>query len=167
MDSPLSIVEAGINDIPVIQNIAFITWPATYSSIVAKDHLEYMLQLIYSEKALSKQITEQQHQFLLVIENDKAIAFADYAPLDDPHIYKLHKLYALPDQQGKGLGKLLINHIVEKIKSIGATALRLNVNRHNKAKQFYEHLGFKVIYEEDVDIGNGYFMNDYVMEMKL
>jgi len=41
------------------------------------------------------------------------------------------------------------------------------VNRQNNAKNFYEKLGFVVIKEEDIDIGNGYFMNDYVMEMML
>lgn len=167
MHPQLSIIEAGLQDIPAIQSIAYITWPATYSSIVSKEQLDYMLQMIYSEQAITKQITEQGHNFLLVYENDKAIAFADYALHSQPNIYKLHKLYALPDQQGKGLGKLLISYTVEKIKTLGAAALQLNVNRYNKAKQFYEHLGFKVIYEEDIDIGNGYFMNDYIMEMKL
>ena len=32
---------------------------------------------------------------------------------------------------------------------------------------FYEKLGFQIIKEEDVDIGNGYFMNDYIMEKLL
>jgi ribosomal protein S18 acetylase RimI-like enzyme len=43
----------------------------------------------------------------------------------------------------------------------------VNVNRHNKALHFYEKYGFKIIREEDIDIGEGYFMNDYVMELKL
>ena len=82
-------------------------------------------------------------------------------------LYKLHKIYALPDQQGKGIGKFIINYISGEIKPIGATALQLNVNRYNKAKGFYEKLGFKVIGEEDIDIGNGYLMNDYIMELGL
>ncbi|MGZ8545109.1 MAG: GNAT family N-acetyltransferase, partial [Flavisolibacter sp.] len=49
----------------------------------------------------------------------------------------------------------------------GATVLRLNVNRNNSARSFYEKLGFEMIGEEDIDIGNGYFMNDYVMEKKI
>jgi ribosomal protein S18 acetylase RimI-like enzyme len=48
-----------------------------------------------------------------------------------------------------------------------AKALQLQVNRFNKAKEFYEKLGFTVIKTADFDIGNGYFMNDYVMEKKL
>ena len=33
--------------------------------------------------------------------------------------------------------------------------------------RFYEKLGFSVVGEEDIDIGQGYFMNDFVMEKKL
>jgi ribosomal protein S18 acetylase RimI-like enzyme len=50
------------------------------------------------------------------------------------------------------------------MKTQGATTLQLNVNRNNPAKIFYEKLGFAVLNEEDIDIGNGYFMNDYVMQ---
>ena len=69
--------------------------------------------------------------------------------------------------QGKGVGKTLIDHISGKLLQQKVHTLRLNVNRLNKARLFYEKLGFTVIKEEDVDIGNGYFMNDYVMEKKL
>ncbi|MEI9808163.1 MAG: hypothetical protein WDO16_09960 [Bacteroidota bacterium] len=41
------------------------------------------------------------------------------------------------------------------------------MNRSNNAKLFYEKIGFIVIREEDIDIGNGYLMNDYVMEKQV
>jgi ribosomal protein S18 acetylase RimI-like enzyme len=97
----------------------------------------------------------------------KYISFAAYF-LKSSNIYKLDKLYALPNQQGKGLGKMLVNYVIEEIRSLGATALHLNVNRWNtKAQSFYEHLNFKTIEEQDIPIGEGYFMNDYVMELQL
>ena len=73
----------------------------------------------------------------------------------------------LPAQQGKSIGKLLLHHVIDLVKAKGAKTLLLNVNRNNKAKEFYEHLGFKVISEEDIDIGEGYFINDYIMSYKL
>ena len=60
-----------------------------------------------------------------------------------------------------------MDEIEKTIIQRGAVSLLLNVNRQNKAKFFYEKLGFTVIKEEDIDIGNGYFMNDYVMEKRL
>ncbi|MEP6467062.1 MAG: GNAT family N-acetyltransferase [Parafilimonas sp.] len=159
--SNIIIREANKNDIEIIQQLAHKIWPSAYGKILSADQLKYMIEVFYSESSLQKQFEEG--HFLVVEENKQPIAFADYSLLKDA-IYKLNKIYALPSEQGKGIGKLLMNDVIKRVKQNGATALRLNVNRSNKAKQFYEHLGFKIISEEDIDIGEGYFMNDYIME---
>jgi len=165
-NSNLQIVPASKEDIPSIQHIAYETWPITYGSIQSKEQLDYMLELIYSASSLEKQM-DNGSKFLLIKENDETVAFAAYF-LKSPNVYKLDKLYALPNQQGKGLGKMLINYIIDEIKALGAIAFHLNVNRYNtKAQEFYKHLGFKIIEQVDVPIGEGFFMNDYVMEKKL
>lgn len=163
--SAIVIRKATSDDIQIIQDLTHAVWPVTYGKILSTQQLKYMLELIYSTTALQNQM-QQNHNFLIVEEDKKPIAFADYGLLKDD-VYKLHKIYVLPDQQGKSVGKILINHVIDLIKQQRATSLVLNVNRYNKAKQFYEHLGFKVISEEDIDIGEGYFMNDYIMEKTL
>jgi ribosomal protein S18 acetylase RimI-like enzyme len=162
----ITIKAATVEDIGVIQSIIYQTYPATYKDILSAQQITYMIDLLYSTAMLQKQIEQEHHTYLIATKKETAIAFAAFSMVEE-NIYKLHKIYALPSQQGKGLGKLLINFVTEEIKKAGATAIRLNVNRHNKAKSFYEHLGFAVIYEEDIDIGNGYFMNDYVMDKKI
>ena len=124
-----------------------------------------MLKLFYSPSSLLRQMVEEHHQFLILEEEGEPIGFASWGASDRPDTYKLHKLYVLPGRQGKGLGKTMLHYIFETIRPEGATKLRLNVNRYNKARQFYEKMGFSVIKEEDVPIGNNYFMNDYVMEV--
>ena len=124
-----------------------------------------MLDLIYSEASLQKQMNDK-HHFIIVHEGDPPVGFASYSETH-PQIYKLHKIYVLPTQQGKGTGRFVIDQVVTTIKARGGKRLQLNVNRNNKAKDFYEKLGFAAIGEENIDIGNGYFMNDYVMEKKL
>ena len=163
--SDIKIREATKKDIASIRLLANDTWPVTYKDILSDGQLRYMMELIYGEESLNKQF-DLGHHFLIAEENHNQLAFASYNMLK-PGVYKLQKIYVLPSEQGRGLGKLLINHIIGDIKREGATSLLLNVNRHNTAKQVYEHLGFTVIGEEDIDIGEGYFMNDYVMEKKL
>jgi ribosomal protein S18 acetylase RimI-like enzyme len=152
-------------DIELIRQMAYDIWPQTYGDILSKDQLPYMLDLIYSPSSLEKQMREG-HIFFIVADHEQPVGFASYS-LAAPDQYKLHKIYVHPSQQGKGTGRFIIDYLVNQISKLGANSLRLNVNRHNKARNFYERLGFVVIGEEDVDIGNGYFMNDYVMEMKL
>jgi ribosomal protein S18 acetylase RimI-like enzyme len=124
-----------------------------------------MLELMYSEASLQKQMSEG-HQFIIVYDKDAPVGFASYSEIT-PTIFKLHKLYILPQHHGGGKGRFVIEHIKKDILTKGAKALQLNVNRNNIAKTFYEKLGFKVIRSEDFDIGNGFYMNDYVMEKKL
>ena len=159
------IKNASINDAKLIRTMALEIWPKAYAHILTAEQLTYMLDLMYTEEALQQQM-QQGHRFLIVYDDIEPVGFAAYSEIE-PRVYKLHKLYVLPSQQGKGTGKFLIEYIISDIKTNDAATLRLNVNRHNTAKIFYEKLGFEVIASEDVDIGNGFFMNDYVMEKKM
>jgi diamine N-acetyltransferase len=167
MDETLSIRPGELEDINTIGFLAQQIWPGTYGSILPAEQLQYMLNLFYSPASLRKQMMEDRHQFLIVEHEEEAIGFASWSATTEPGVYKLQKLYVLPGQQGKGLGRTLLQYIYEAIQPEGANTLRLNVNRYNRARQFYEKMGFTVVKEEDVAIGNNYFMNDYVMEIKV
>jgi ribosomal protein S18 acetylase RimI-like enzyme len=153
------------HDIPLIRDLTYKIWPPTYSGILTEDQINYMLDLMYSEKALAQQM-QQGHEFVMIYDGVEPIGFASISLLE-PGVFKLHKLYVLTSYQGKGAGRFAVAELIKVVKRKGATTLLLNVNRQNKAKGFYEKLGFVAIREEDIDIGNGYFMTDYVMELKL
>jgi len=162
----LSVQKATTADIPLIRQLTFEIWPQTYSSILSKEKIDYMLDMMYSPASLQKQMEEDGCTFIIVYDDAEPVAFASYNETE-PQTWKLNKIYILPSQQGKGTGKFIINYIVDEIKAKGAKALQLQVNRQNKAKDFYERLGFKIIQTADFDIGNGFFMNDYVMSYEL
>ena len=84
-------------------------------------------------------------------------------------LFHLQKIYVLPSFQGKHLGKLLFEQAVKAIKEIHPTPceMHLNVNRNNKALRFYEYMGMKKVDEGDFAIGNGYYMNDYIMGLTI
>ncbi len=163
-DELISIRLAELDDINTIGLLAQQIWPVAYAGIVPADQLQYMLNLFYSPAALRKQMLDDRHRFLLVEQAEQAIGFASWGPLNEPGMFKLHKLYVLPGQQGKGLGRSILQFIFRAIRPEGARVLRLNVNRFNKALHFYEKLGFRVVGQEDVAIGQNYFMVDYIME---
>lgn len=162
----ISIKPAGINDIDTIQSLAHTIWPVCYKEMLSADQLNYMLDMMYSHESLQYQIEKQQHTFVIAYEDDKPVGFAAFYPKYNisPAIYRLDKIYVLPDLHKKGIGKKLVEHIIAEIKLLGASILELNVNRKNNAVSFYEKLGFIITKEVDVPIGKGYFMNDYVMQ---
>jgi len=159
-----SIRDASVDDITLIRELTFQIWPQTYAAILSPQQIDYMLDMMYSEASLKKQM-EDGSQFIFVYDDNEPVGFASFQEVQ-PSTYKLHKIYILATQQGKGTGRFVVDYIINKIKQEGATALQLQVNRYNKAKIFYEKLGFAVIEAADFNIGSGYFMNDYVMEKK-
>jgi GNAT superfamily N-acetyltransferase len=160
------IKDAVVSDLHIIRSLAFTIWHEAYRDILSPEQLEYMLGLFYSPASLRDQLVILNHHFLIVTDKNIPVGFASYSPKDvNGTTYRLHKIYVLPEQQGSGTGKFLLSYVIDTIKSLGATSLELNVNRHNKARKFYEKQGFVTEGEVDVDIGNGYFMNDYIMRL--
>jgi ribosomal protein S18 acetylase RimI-like enzyme len=164
----LLLADAAINDFKTIREIAYKSWPSAYGSILSKEQIDYMLGLFYSEKTLLKNLNEKGHRFLLVNEGEVCLGFASYE-----HNYlnekctRLHKIYILPEAQGKGVGKLLINAVEDLAKENQSVVVSLNVNKFNKAISFYKKIGFEVVSEEEILLEHGYKMEDYKMEKKL
>ncbi|HLF51813.1 GNAT family N-acetyltransferase [Flavobacterium sp.] len=164
----ITISEATSKDFKVIQEIAYQTWPDTYGEILSKEQLDYMLAQFYSEETLNENVTEKGHHFLLAKEENVALGFASYEHnYNQKPVTRIHKIYILPQTQGKGIGKLLLDTIEALAKEKHSETLSLNVNKFNKALTFYQKLGFKIVLEEDIELDHGYLMEDYVMEKQL
>jgi len=76
----------------------------------------------------------------------------------------------LPQLQGKGIGRFLVNEAIDYLKSVNngnPFDIELYVKRENPAVRFYEHIGFVKVDTRDYHIGNGYYMNDYIMLLKI
>jgi diamine N-acetyltransferase len=158
--------KASKEDIAKIRAIAEKTWFVTYEPILGKQQPKYMFDLIYSEESLAQQILSEQ-TFILQFADNQIVAFASFSIKNiENSRYKLNKLYLNPDLQGGGFGRKLLSEVENQIKILGGKTLDLNVNKYNKARFFYEKLGFDVILEEDIPIGI-YWMNDFVMRKTL
>ncbi len=153
-------------DLWLVRELAEQIFPVTYQDIVDAKQIVYMMDLIYSPEALVSQLDVGQVFHILYYETDPA-GYASYTPLQEDGKFKLNKIYVNPELQGKGLGKFLLQEMILRVKKEGATELQLNVNRFNTAKGFYEKMGFAVLKEELLDIGNGYYMDDYIMKLNL
>jgi GNAT superfamily N-acetyltransferase len=158
---------ATVNDAATIRQLAEEIWWPTYSALLKKEQIIYMLSEIYSTEKITEQILTGSQTYLLLTEDELPVAFAAYSPREEnAEIYKLHKLYCLPATQGKGYGKTLMDAVIEKVKTAEKNVLELNVQRHNKAKNFYEKMGFTIAYEEDIPFGE-FLLTDYVMRREL
>nr|WP_322623561.1 GNAT family N-acetyltransferase [uncultured Flavobacterium sp.] len=164
----MNIRKATIADYEFIYKIAIITWEATYGSILTADQFTYMINLMYSEHAIKEQMTTKGHQFYVVEdEAGTPFGFCSYEINNEPGKTKIHKLYVLPQTHGKGVGRAFVNLVEDAAKENDNNSIILNVNRFNPAYDFYLKVGFLNKGEDNVDIGNGYLMEDYLMEKPL
>lgn len=163
----MTISVASNSQLEIIQHLAKAIWPAAYGAILSQEQLDYMMKMMYSIDSLNNQL-QKNNVFLLAKNNDFFIGFASYElNYNNSNFTKIHKLYVLPEIQGKGVGRDLIFCIQNIAKKHSNTGLILNVNKYNKAKDFYLHNGFEITDSVVVDIGNGYVMDDFIMKKNI
>jgi GNAT superfamily N-acetyltransferase len=173
---------ATLSDRALIRSISERTWPSTYGHIISQEQIDFMLDWMYSDDSLATQMNTGCKFYIAAIKDSKdsnvnnfnndnwdAVGFCSVSPDDEKvegqKAHKLNKLYVLPAAQGTGAGKALLNKAIEVAKSEGSGSLFLQVNKHNNAYTFYLKHGFEKEAEFKFDIGNGFYMDDYVMRL--
>lgn len=163
-----SIRKATTNDISLIHEMAWVVFPHTYKEILTPEQIDYMMEWMYSEDSLHKQMEKDGHIYYLAFKEDDPAGYLSIQP-EGEHVFHLQKIYVLPSFQGMKLGKQLFEQAIKAIKELhpAPCQMRLNVNRQNKALAFYERMGMVKVDEGDFPIGNGYYMNDFIMGMDI
>lgn len=137
-------------------------WQEYYPPIIGQKQVDYMLGKMYSLEGL-KQQSESGHTFVAAYEEDLMKGFLSFSKSGDGE-FMIHKWYVDLKTQGKGIGRGLFEFaFAEK----NFDRIKLTVNRQNvKAINFYFKFGFNIEKIIDMDIGDGYYMNDFVMVYK-
>ncbi|MDL2255771.1 GNAT family N-acetyltransferase [Parabacteroides sp. OttesenSCG-928-G06] len=160
-----SIRTAKTNDNLLINSLASRIWGATYGNILTPEQLHYMFDAMYAPENIIRQMTEQGHTYFIIYNDGEPCGYFSLEQKDDD-TYIFQKIYALPEMQGTGMGRYMIEQGIAYLRNIHPTPFKvmLYVNRENPAVGFYQHLGFQIADTRDHHIGNGYYMNDYIME---
>ena len=164
----IQIRKAELVDIQSIHDMAEIAFRHTYSTILSPEQIEYMMDWMYSLLNLRKQF-EQGHVYYIAYRENQPCGYVSVQPdgynEEGRELFHLQKIYVLPSAQSSGIGCMLLNQALDHVKEVssGPASIELNVNRNNPAIGFYQHFGFKILRQGDFHIGNGYYMNDYIM----
>ena len=164
----VTIAAAGAGDIVAIQALAHEIWHRHYPGIISRAQIDYMLARGYNDEALGRYLTTIGSGLALAIRDEDAVGFIGWYRIEARPALKLDKLYVRPEHHGEGIGRLLIEHVVAKARAADCTAVTLNVNRNNtNAVRAYERCGFAIRERGDFPIGNGFVMEDFIMEREL
>lgn len=169
----VEIRKASKADLQVIHDMAEVVFRHTYRDILSSVQLEYMMDMMYSMPNLEQQLVDG-HEYYLAYEEDIPCGYVSVQregpDSEGVEVFHLHKIYVMPACQGNGVGMSLFNRVIEHVRANAAGGhgrIELNVNKHNKAVDFYRHIGMRVLLEEDFPIGNGFYKTDYIMGLDI
>lgn len=152
-------------EIPLVRELAREIWDEHYIKILTQEQIDYMLDLFYSKEKIKSEL-EEGIGWEMLYENGQPIGYL-VCKLEPEKLY-ISKIYLKAETRGKGLGKFLLNRAVELAKQNDKKSIYLNVNKYNSDSiAFYERNGFVKMDEGVFEIGNGFVMDDFILELNL
>lgn len=138
-------------------------WHEYYASLISLEQIRYMLDKFQSVEAISSQIQNGELAYYLISDQSGPVGYLAVR-IEEGSLF-LSKLYVLAEHRGKGAASKAMAFLESLCAEQGLNAIWLTVNRHNHASiAVYEKKGFRKVREQVGDIGNGYVMDDYIME---
>ncbi|MFY0627230.1 MAG: GNAT family N-acetyltransferase [Reichenbachiella sp.] len=146
-----------------IEKLAEEIWTDHYTSIIGMEQVTYMLDRFQSEDAMKNQVEDGYKYYMTFLKNS-LVGYFSY--IEKENSLFLSKFYIHKNSRGKGLGRSCMNFILAKARFSHLQMIKLTVNKNNTDTiRIYEKLGFKIVDETVVDIGNDFVMDDYVLEI--
>ena len=152
-------------DVRRLAKVARIVWREANVSFCTPEQVEYMIERYQSFEAISGQLMHG-YRYFLIEEGDVIMGYFGVQPQGERLF--LSKFYILKEYRGRKLFSLGLQYMIDLCKENSLESIYLTVNRNNThAYDVYLTKGFKVIAEEDNPIGEGFEMNDYIMEYEI
>jgi diamine N-acetyltransferase len=166
--SQAEILPVGEEHLPALTELAGVIWRQHYPGIISHAQIDYMLGKMYSLDVLREDLCSRGICFYRLVLDGQMTGFASIGPLDAPGVWKLHKIYLLPELHGCGLGSRLLQHCEAEVRRLGARRLQLAVNKRNlRPIAAYKRNGFIVVKSVVTDFGDGFVMDDFIMAKDL
>lgn len=149
----------------LVAELASEIWNEYYINIISKKQIEYMLATFQSTEGIQSQI-EDGSEYYIIYDGESPAGYLSFKQQDD-YLF-LSKLYIKFESRSKGIGKKALALLKAKCKDKNIKSIRLTVNKHNyPAIDIYKRRGFKTIDSVETDIGNGFVMDDYILELRI
>jgi GNAT superfamily N-acetyltransferase len=142
-------------------------WTEHYAGIIGSEQTRYMLDNFQSSDAITTDIRDKGYRYTVAEIDGRWLGYSATV-LHSEDVLFLSKLYVHKASRGLGIGRVLFADAADQARRAGCISIELTVNRHNKdSVAVYKHLGCKLLREQRVDIGQGFFMDDFVFRCPL
>lgn len=150
-----------VSDIKELASLASSIWHEYWTCLLSPEQIDYMVENFQSEKAIKEQIENENYTYYFIKSDNENAGY--FGISDKGNFLFLSKIYIRKEFRHKGIG----TKAFDKIKELAlGKPIRLTVNKHNtNSINAYKKWGFKTIDAVVTDIGSGFVMDDYIMEI--
>jgi RimJ/RimL family protein N-acetyltransferase len=151
-----------------ISALAGVIWRECYTPILGAAQVEYMLEKYQSAQQTYIDIEEKNYICFTAKDAETRRLIGYCAVIPEKGSFRLSKLYVLKDFRGKGVAYGFLEKMMSIYKDhYGLSKIRLDVNKKNGgAITAFKKIGFEIVGSVKNDIGGGFFMDDYMMELE-
>lgn len=161
----IKIVKLEHNNVDALAKMGNEIWHEYYTPLLGVEQVEYMVDKFQSVKGITYQL-DNGYEYYFALYNDEIAGYFGVQPQDESLF--LSKLYLKKEFRGKGIGSKMLQYIKMRAKEYDKEKITLTVNRYNdNSIEVYKHFGFAIVNEQKADIGNGFYMDDYIMALQL
>lgn len=151
----------------IVSMLAREIWNEHFVDIIGQDQVDYMLGKFQNPEVIQSQITSG-YEYYLAFTRGKPMGYLCLIPHEPIGKMMVSKIYVKNKTRGAGLGSELLEFAKQRSIELSLGAVWLTVNRGNhQAIEWYKKKGFTITGQVKTDIGNGFYMDDYVMEYGL
>ncbi len=152
-------------EIELLAEVSNEIWHEYFPCILTPEQIDYMVEKFQSKQPMTKQI-EDGYLYYLVREENQIIGYIGLHPENEKLF--LSKLYLKKEARNHGYASQMLSFIETVTKKIGLSTIYLTVNKYNAHTiTVYKKKGFVTVKDQVSDIGNGFVMDDYVMEKRI
>lgn len=149
-------------DIKEIAELAEVIWHEYFSSLLSPEQIDYMVEKFQSYKAIKEAVDNDGYKYYMAYCGDELCGYLGYHNEGEGRIF-ISKIYVRADKRRKGIASAMLEKL--RVDEPDADTWYLTVNRYNSGSiAVYNKRGFVTVKEQVTDIGNGFAMDDFVME---
>ena len=155
-----------VEDYKELEDLADIIWHEYWIDLLSKEQIDYMLKKFQSIEAFENQIQNENYIYFYIQNDTEKIGYIGLSHRENDLF--LSKFYIKRDYRKKGIGSKTFEFIKHYAKELDYKKITLTVNKNNKNTiLIYQKMGFEKIESVITPIGEGFVMDDYIMEYKI
>lgn len=153
-----------------LAELASTIWNEYWPALIGQAQTDYMIEQFQSLPAIKRDMAENAYEYWFVHagDDDRIVGFTGGHNEPETNRFFISKIYLKAAERGKHFASDVIAFYENLCHERGFGAMYLTVNKGNElGVRAYKGKGFETIEAVETDIGQGFIMDDYIMEKKV